>query len=634
MARRKNRRPRGQRAAPPPTAAGPTRLHPRRALALPLLLAVVLIAFCALPSSRQSPSLLWAFAGAGAALLAWNAALFFTVVQRARTLAVTVAIRKQHYVQACAQLAIFGYWGWYWRDVYAFAYLIAAQLLFAYAFDALLTWSRRDTYTLGFGPFPIIFSINLFLWFKSDWFYLQFLMVAVGFAAKELIRWTKDGRRTHIFNPSSFSLGVFSIVLILSGTTDLTWGVEIATTQLYPQHIYLLIFLVSLPAQFLFGVASMTLAAIGTTYAFSLMYAVASGSSFFVESYIPIAVFLGMHLLFNDPSTSPRTELGRITFGVLYGSSVIALFALLGQVGVPTFYDKLLAVPLLNLLIQMIDRAARSPRLRRLDPAVIGESLSPRRRNLAYMSIWGVIFLGMQFVSVGQVTLARADIMLAQGRVTDSIAHYRELVQREPDNAAAHNKLGYALIQVGQVQEALPLLRRATTLQPGDPEAHNNLGLALMQVGQAQGAVTSMERAVELRPHYSEAHYNLAHARSAVGDATGAVEQFREALRGRPDWATALGALAWLKATSTEVRDPEEAVRLASRASELSEHRDVAVQDALAAAYAAAGRFEEAARTAEAAEALAVATAPALAPGIRARADLYRSGRPLVIDGP
>jgi hypothetical protein len=68
--------------------------------------------------------------------------------------------------------------------VYDSAYLIAAQLLFAYAFDMLLGWSRRDTYTLGFGPFPVIFSINLFLWFKPDWFYLQFLMVALGLPPK------------------------------------------------------------------------------------------------------------------------------------------------------------------------------------------------------------------------------------------------------------------------------------------------------------------------------------------------------------------------------------------------------------------------------------------------------------------
>jgi len=49
-------------------------------------------------------------------------------------------------------------------------WLLAAQLAFAYAFDMLLSWSRRDSYGLGFGPFPIIFSTNLFLWFRDDWF--------------------------------------------------------------------------------------------------------------------------------------------------------------------------------------------------------------------------------------------------------------------------------------------------------------------------------------------------------------------------------------------------------------------------------------------------------------------------------
>src|SRR5438034_9875678 len=110
----------------------------------------------------------------------------------------------------------------------------------------LLSWSRRDTYTLGFGPFPVIFSTNLFLWFKQDWFYFQFLMVAVGFAGKEFIRWNKEGRRTHIFNPSSFTLTVFSLALIFTGMSDITWGKAIAITQSYPPHMYLFLFLVAL----------------------------------------------------------------------------------------------------------------------------------------------------------------------------------------------------------------------------------------------------------------------------------------------------------------------------------------------------------------------------------------------------
>jgi hypothetical protein len=263
----------------------------------------------------------------------------------------------------------------------------------------LLVWSRRDVYTLGFAPFPVVVSINLFLWFKPDWFYLQFGLVALGLAAKELIRWNRDGRRVHIFNPSSFPLAVFSVVLLATGASGITWGQDIATTQFYPPHMYLVLFLLGLPGQFLFGVTSMTMSAVLATYIFGRLYFAATGIYFFYDSYIPISVFLGMHLLFNDPATSPRTELGRIIYGTLYGLSALALYQLLGRAGMPTFYDKLLQVPLLNLSAKGLDRVAQSRIFRVLDPAVLGRSLLPRQRNLAYMSIWAVVFT---FMSVTQ----------------------------------------------------------------------------------------------------------------------------------------------------------------------------------------------------------------------------------------
>ena len=247
---------------------------------------------------------------AAVALAMWNLLVQASAGRRRCNLGLEVALRPQHYVQACAHLAIFAYWGWYWPEVYRAAHLIAAQLVFAYAFDMILAWSRREVYTIGFGPLPIIFSTNLFLWFKPDWFYLQFLMLAVGFAGKALIRWERDGRRTHIFNPSSFSLGLFSVALIAAGATDTTWGQEIAVTQFYPPQMYLFLFAVALPGQYLFGVTTMTASAVVTMYLFGLAYHAATGVYFFFDSYIPIAVFLGMHLLVTDPSTSPRTDLG------------------------------------------------------------------------------------------------------------------------------------------------------------------------------------------------------------------------------------------------------------------------------------------------------------------------------------
>ena len=388
----------GSAQAAAPAARRVRRLSPIGAGGLVSIFALGLAAFGFLDAVRQNPTFQWSFLGPGAMLLAWSGVVFGLAQRAGRILTLEIVPRSQHLVQAAAQLVFLLYWGWYWRPVYDAAFLIAAQLVFAYAFDMLLCWSRRDTYRFGFGPVPVIFSINLFLWFADDWFYLQFLLVALGFAAKELVRWDKGGQRVHIFNPSSFPLAVFSLALILTGTSDLTWGQDIAIAQFYPPHVYLVLFLVALPGQYLFGVTSMTMSAVLVTYLFGLLYFAATGIYFFYDSYIPIAVFLGMHLLFTDPSTAPRTEAGRIMFGVLYGLSTVALYALLGRAGVPPFYDKLLQVPVLNLSIQLLDRLAHSRWLRAFDPAVRGRVRLPRRRTLASMALWAVAFTVMSAV--------------------------------------------------------------------------------------------------------------------------------------------------------------------------------------------------------------------------------------------
>lgn len=364
-------------------------------LLLPLVFTAALASLALFPPIYRNPRVLAAFLGAAAVLCLWNAGLFVTARSRRRAVTLQVIPKKQHYLQACAQGSVLLYWGWYWPPAHGYAVFILAQLFFAYAFDMLLCWSRRDGCILGFAPFPVIFSINLFLWFKPDWFYLQFAMVALGLAAKEMIRWNREGRVVHIFNPSSFPLAVFSIALLATGASGITWGSEIATTQFLPPHMYLALFLIGLPGQFFFGVTSMTMSAVVTTWLFGRLYFAATGIYFFYDSYIPIAVFLGMHLLFNDPTTSPRTESGRIVYGALYGLSTVAIYELLGRAGMPTFYDKLLQVPILNLCVKGIDGVARSRWLRNLDPALLGRSLLPRRRNLAYIGVWAAVFAAL-----------------------------------------------------------------------------------------------------------------------------------------------------------------------------------------------------------------------------------------------
>ena len=349
---------------------------------------VALAAFALLPRINAHPVLAWSFGGAAIALFAWYA----WAAARRRRLTIEISIRPQHYLQALAHTAIFIYWGMYWEPIKDAAPLIAGQIVFAYAFDSLLAWTRRGKWVLGFGPFPIIYSTNLFLRFRDDWFYLQFIMVAIGFLAKELIQWERDGRRVHIFNPSSFPLAVFSLALIVTGTSYISWAEEIATLLILPPHIYLFIFLVALPGQYLFGVTTMTLPAVLTTYLFSVAYYESTGTYFFFDSNVPIAVFLGMHLLFTDPSTSPKTELGRILFGVCYGLSVVVLYDVLDRLGAPTYYDKLLQVPIMNLLVKQFDAVGRATSLAWLNPARLGAGLAPHLRRAVFVSLWIVTF--------------------------------------------------------------------------------------------------------------------------------------------------------------------------------------------------------------------------------------------------
>jgi hypothetical protein len=382
-------------AAPVTSAPGfSTRLSARDAFLVNGAFVAALLVLSQLPLFDARPVVRVSIVGAALLLLGWNV-LLFGVLRRGETVAFDVTLRPQHYLQACLQGSLILYWGFHWREVYNAAPLIVAQLLFAYGFDSLLSWTHRRTFSLGFGPFPIIFSLTLFLWFKDPWFYWQFVMVAIGFAAKEFLRWERDGRNTHIFNPSSFPLAVVSVGLILTGTTDITWGFLVAETEFYPPYIFLAVFLVGLPGQFLFGVAPMTFAAVTTTFVFSQLYYYATGSYYFVDAHIPIAVFIGMTLLFTDPATSPRTLVGRLLYGMLYGLTTVWLYDVLLSFNTPGFYDKLLQVPLLNLSAKLLDRVARSPQLKALDPSVWARGWAPRRRHVAYMGVYATAFAAM-----------------------------------------------------------------------------------------------------------------------------------------------------------------------------------------------------------------------------------------------
>lgn len=362
----------------------------------PAGLTLALLAMTALPRIRESEALTTSFFGAAGALTLLLAVTAVVLARRAQTPEMVTVVRRAHWVQACMHLCVFSYWGAYWEPVRHHAPLIVAQLVFVHAFEMLVFWLRGKPWTLGFGRFPIIFSTNLFLWFRDDVFALQFVMIAFGVLAKEYFVWTREGKRTHICNPSAISLSVASLLLLATGNTELSWGPAISNTMNLAPHMYAWIFCLGLVVQYLFGVTLVTLSAAVALMAAGALYYAATGVFFFLTSDIPIAVFLGLHLLVTDPSTSPRSNRGKAIFGALYGLSVMALFELLDAFGAPTFYDKLLAVPLLNLSVQWIDRLAA-----RLPGSGAPFGLEGHRLNVAFMGIWVALFAAWS--ATGQV---------------------------------------------------------------------------------------------------------------------------------------------------------------------------------------------------------------------------------------
>ncbi len=368
---------------------------------LPLVMIAALVAFVALPRVHGNPHVLWAFVGTAVAMLGWYGALVLGAKRDGRTLAVQWAPPvKQHYIQACVQTGLYAYWGWFWVDhdghspIFRQLPLILAQWLFLYAFDALLAWTRRRPWWLSSGPTPIVLSTNLFIWFRDDWFVWQFVMVAAGLLGKEFVKWQKEGRRTHVFNPSGFGLAVTAIVLIATGNVDLTWAKELATTLERPPHVFLFLFCLGLVVQHFFAVTLMTLAAAAVMAAINAGYTASTGVYLFASTNMPAAAFLGLHLLMTDPSTSPRTNLGRLLFGAGYGLGYIVFFQLLGAIGAPELFAKLFPVPVLNTAVQWLDRLARTGAPGRLNSRW-ETALAPRATNTIHMAVWSSLFAAM-----------------------------------------------------------------------------------------------------------------------------------------------------------------------------------------------------------------------------------------------
>jgi len=243
--------------------------------------------------------------------------------------------------------------------------------------------------------------------------------------------------------------------------------------------------------------------------------------------------------------------------------------------------------------------------------------------------------------------------------------YYDRAILLRPDMLAPHVGAGLCAADLGDLDAAERHYRDALAIQPSDEDALRGLAHVLGTAGkfdEADRAYAALFEAVPLAAdaHYAyanllarqgryaeagrhfqivtvrggektaamvvDAWYGLAVARAESGEEAGAIAALRSGLTADPDHVLIHAKLAWVLATSNDpaCRDPQQALRLARRAVELSEGGSIAADESLAAAQAALGDFDAAVATLDARLGATGADRPAWADRLEAQRDAYQ----------
>ncbi len=252
---------------------------------------------------------------------------------------------------------------------------------------------------------------------------------------------------------------------------------------------------------------------------------------------------------------------------------------------------------------------------------------------------------------------------------------WKNVLQGNPQASIAHNNLGLIAHDRGDSEEALAKFRDAVAVGDDNVEAMNNLGQSLLQLGLLEEARPLFEKGIAIQFNYVKLHVNLADywriraaqekkpsfARSAIeeyelanrlnpdgpipqaslfagrlhaslGFPKEALRNFEQARRHRDFRTAAEVSILWILSTHPQpnIRDANRAMALALKIQATPVAADPRVLDAMAAAYANAGKFKEAADLARQAIFRAMEqNQDSLSGQIRKRLGLYSSGLPL-----
>lgn len=110
---------------------------------------------------------------------------------------------------------------------------------------------------------------------------------------------------------------------------------------------------------------------------------------------------------------------------------------------------------------------------------------------------------------------------------TQAISAYQQVLDLDPDHAAAHINLGTLYYNRQEYALAEEHYRRAISIDPRYALAYFDLGNVLDETGRVKEAIQTYQTALQLAPTYADAHYNLALAYEKVKEPRKALKHWQ-----------------------------------------------------------------------------------------------------------
>jgi tetratricopeptide (TPR) repeat protein len=223
----------------------------------------------------------------------------------------------------------------------------------------------------------------------------------------------------------------------------------------------------------------------------------------------------------------------------------------------------------------------------------------------------------------------RAVTLAQRNQFAAALRDFNRVIELNPGLGVAYRNRAELLAALGRTEEAVADYTRALDSMPEDAAMFRARSHAYQRLGDFAHAATDLTRAIDLAPKDPDGFTQRGNLAAEQGKFEQAQEDFRRAIEIDSNWGDAYRSLAWLQATCPDrkLRNPEEALKRAEQAAKLSLPDDYLVLDTLAAAHAAAGKFEQAV---ELQQKCVAAAPPQATDSLRQRLSLYERKQPFL----